>query len=192
MFNNQNKIWQKTLEESLEIRQGLLSDDEFKDNFAKACELLLTCRIAGGTIYMAGNGGSACDAMHFYEELVGRYSKERVGIKAQHMMDPGYLTCWTNDYKYDTVFSRQVETHCESNDLLVVLTTSGNSANIIKAIQAAQNKHIPTILLTGRDGGQAKQLASVSLVVPTERTDRIQEVHITLIHSFCEFLEQDL
>ena len=192
MFQNQLKIWEQSLEESLAIRQALISDDDFKDSFSKACELLLTCRIAGGTIYMAGNGGSACDAMHFYEELVGRYSKERVGIKAQHLMDAGYLTCWTNDYNYETVFSRQIETHCESKDLLIVLTTSGNSANILKAIQAAKAKNVPVVLLTGKDGGKAKQVASVSLVVPAERTDRIQEVHITLIHSFCEFLEQDL
>lgn len=187
-----DNIFNNAMDESVLIRQHLLLDSSFKEEFKRACELLLSARITSGTIYSCGNGGSACDAMHFTEELVARYSKERIGIKAMHFMDSSTVTCWANDYSYDSVYSRQVETFCSKNDVLVVLSTSGNSKNIINAIKAAKLKSVPVIYLGGKDGGEAKKLADISLVVPTTRTDRIQEIHITLIHAFCEFIEQDL
>ena len=185
-------ILSSALENSVSLREQLLRDPLFADVFEKACEVMLATRISGGTIYVCGNGGSACDAIHFVEELVARYSKERPGIKAQHFMDPGVVTCWCNDYNYETVFSRQVETFCTSKDVLVALSTSGNSKNILNALKASKQTKTPSILLSGRDGGEAKSISDLPLVVPHDRTDRIQEVHITLLHAFCEFLEQDL
>lgn len=181
-----------TLEDAISLRQQIFKDSGFQENFSEACALLLKVRNQKGCIYSCGNGGSACDAMHFNEELVARYKKERIGIKAQHFMDSGVLSCWSNDYNYESIFSRQVDTFCTANDCLVCLSTSGNSKNIIKALQHAREKGTSSILLAGGNGGESKEIADISLIVPHHRTDRIQEIHITLIHAFCEFLEQDL
>ena len=105
-------------------------------------------------------------------------------------MDPGYLTCWANDYEYETVFSRQVETFCTSQDLLVLITTSGNSKNILQAYAAAQAKGCPVIILTGKDGGKIAKLSNDCIVIPTSMTEHVQEAHITLIHIFCEMIER--
>ena len=190
-MNQIDKIFNSALEDSVSLRNNLLLDVNFRKEFKRACEVLLATRLTGGTIYACGNGGSACDAMHFTEELVARYAKERIGFKAQHFMDVGTMTCWANDYSYETIFSRQVETFCTSKDVLIVFTTSGNSANILNALRIAKEKMVPSIFLGGKDGGKAKNLADISLIVPANRTDRIQELHITLVHCFCEFLELD-
>ncbi len=192
MIKNAKPLLMGALEQSVTVKKELTVDLNFQNSFQLAAELLLATRIAGGTIYICGNGGSACDAMHFNEELVARYAKERKGIKSQHFMDMSTITCWGNDYSFETIFSRQVETFCTNQDVLVVISTSGNSKNILAALKAAKEKKVPTILLTGKDGGIAKTVADISLIVPCERTDRIQEVHILAIHAFCEFLEQDM
>lgn len=183
-------IFLTALEKSISIRQTMLGDEKFLANFLQAAEILREVKDSGGTVYACGNGGSACDAMHFTEELVGRFSKERPGIKAQHLMDIGTITCWANDYNYENIFSRQVETFCSKQDVLVVFTTSGNSKNILQALRTAKNSGTPSIFLGGKDGGEAKNLADIALIVPeAATTDRIQEIHITLVHAFCEFLE---
>ncbi len=147
---------------------------------------------AGGRIYAAGNGGSTCDAMHFTEELVARYDRERPGIAAQHLCDVGTITCWANDYSFDSVFSRQVETLVTNRDALVVFSTSGNSRNILAALEAAAKKGAVTIALLGKGGGKAKSLAKIALVVESDVTAHIQEAHITIVHILCEGLERKL
>lgn len=154
--------------------------------------LLLTTVSSGGTLFTCGNGGSSCDAMHFVEECVARYSKERPGIKAQHLIDAATITCWANDYNFEEIFERQVSTLASEKDLLIVFSTSGNSANILKALEAAKQKNCKTVALLGKNGGQAKALADVSLVVNSEKTAHIQEAHITLVHIFIEQLENRL
>ncbi|MCL4142152.1 UNVERIFIED_CONTAM: hypothetical protein GTU68_028180 [Idotea baltica] len=127
--------------------------------------------------------------MHFTEELVARYKSNRPGYKAMHFMDPGTITCWSNDYEYESAFERQVETFCTDKDILMGISTSGNSANILKAIEKAKEKNCFTIVLMGKDGGITKGKADLELIVPSNATERIQEIHIMLIHLFCEFLE---
>jgi len=184
---------QKTITEflknSISTKQQMLDDSSLLAQIEESASEIKKRVANGGTVYICGNGGSACDAMHFAEELVARYKRERPGIKAMHLLDSGVLSCWSNDYSYDTVFERQVETFCNDNDILVAISTSGNSSNVLKAVEAAKKKSSYTIGLTGRGGGELASLCDQGLIIPSDETDRIQEAHITLIHIFCELLE---
>lgn len=185
-----DQIIRKFLTDSAEIKLALARDEAVVSQIVAASELLLKVVERGGTIYVCGNGGSACDGMHFVEELVARYKRERPGIKAQHLMDPAVLTCWGNDYSFESVFARQVQTLCNERDVLVVLSTSGNSKNILAAVKTAYEVGCPVIALSGRTGGAlAKMPVEAMINIPADTTDRIQESHITLIHIFCEILE---
>lgn len=143
----------------------------------------------GGGIFSCGNGGSACEAMHLTEELVARYKMHRPGIKAFHLCDSGILTCWANDYAYDDVFSRQVEALMGPKDLLFALTSSGNSPNLIKAMNTAKSRGISTIALSGKGGGEIATIADISLVVASENTAQVQECQLSIIHVICSELE---
>ena len=147
---------------------------------------------AGNRLYACGNGGSACDAMHLVEELVARYKRERPGLPAHHLIDGATLTCWANDYDWDSVFQRQVETLVRPGDVLVALSTSGNSMNVIRAVEAAHARGAVTLGLLGRDGGRLAALCTQAIVVPAQATERIQEGHITIIHLLCELVERTL
>lgn len=147
---------------------------------------------AGNRLYACGNGGSACDAMHLVEELVARYKRDRPGLPAHHLLDAATLTCWSNDYDFATVFSRQVEAMVRPGDILVAISTSGNSPNVLAAVEAGNARGAVTVGLTGRDGGRMRGLCAESLVVPAQATERIQEGHITLIHLICELVERTL
>ncbi len=147
---------------------------------------------AGGTIFACGNGGSACDAMHFVEECVARYSKERPGIKAMHLGDPGIVSCWANDYSFDGIFERQIQTFAGENDILFAFSTSGNSENILRALKAANEKGCHSVAMLGKQGGAAKSMARTSLIVDSDNTARIQEAHITAVHVIVEILENRL
>jgi D-sedoheptulose 7-phosphate isomerase len=147
---------------------------------------------AGGRLYACGNGGSACDAMHLVEELVARYRRERPGLPAHHLLDAATLTCWTNDYEFRTVFSRQVEAMARSGDTLVAISTSGNSPNVVEALRAAGERGVVRIGLTGAGGGEMDALCEHLVRVPSAATERIQESHITVIHIFCELVEREL
>ena len=117
MIKNAKSFLTGALEQSILVKKEATANVEFQNSFQLAAELLLATRIAGGTIYICGNGGSACDAMHFNEELVARYAKERKGIRSHHLMDMSTITCWGNDYSFETIFSRQVETFCTKQDV---------------------------------------------------------------------------
>jgi D-sedoheptulose 7-phosphate isomerase len=147
---------------------------------------------AGGRLYACGNGGSACDAMHLVEELVARYKRERPGLPAHHLMDGATLTCWANDYDFESAFERQVEAMVRPGDVLVALSTSGNSRNVLRAVEAAHARGAVTLGLTGRDGGRLAERCTHALVVPAQATERIQEGHITVIHLLCELVERAL
>ena len=180
------------LRASSELKGRMAGDAELLAAIERSANLLLEVSRAGGTLYVCGNGGSACDSMHFVEELVARYRRERPGIRARHLLDPAILSCWANDYEYETVFSRQVETLCGEKDALFIITTSGKSGNILRAAEAARKQGTKVIGLLGKKGGPALGLCDVGIVVPADATDRIQEAHITIIHILCDVLETTL
>ncbi|MCY2959279.1 MAG: SIS domain-containing protein [Planctomycetota bacterium] len=147
----------------------------------------------GGTLLACGNGGSMCDAMHFAEEWTGRFRKDRAALPAIAFSDPSQLTCIANDFGFDEVFARSVEAYGRPGDLLVAITTSGGSPNILKALQKARSKGLKTVGLLGKGGGQALELCDVAIVVPLATTsDRIQEVHIKVLHIAIEAVEREL
>jgi D-sedoheptulose 7-phosphate isomerase len=138
-----------------------------------------------------GNGGSMCDAMHFAEELSGRYRNNRPALAAVSISDPSHLSCVANDYGYDHVFSRYIEALGQTGDVLLGISTSGNSKNVLLAVEAAKAKGIQTIVLTGKDGGQLAGLADLEIRAPfSPYADRAQEIHIKVIHSFILGIEQ--
>jgi D-sedoheptulose 7-phosphate isomerase len=154
--------------------------------------LVTECFRAGGRLYACGNGGSACDAMHLAEELVARYRRDRPGLPAQHLLDAPTLTCWSNDYDFDSAFARQVSAWMRPGDVLVAISTSGNSTNVLHAAEAARVRGGLVVGLTGRDGGRLVERCDEALVVPSNATERIQEAHIAVIHLICELVEDAL
>ena len=147
----------------------------------------------GGTIYLFGNGGSAADAQHIAAELVGRFSKNRPPLKAVALTtDTSILTALGNDFGFETVFERQVDAFVSSKDVVIGITTSGNSKNVLRALKRAKEKGALTVVFTGGDGGKAKEFGDYTFIVPSFETPRIQECHITLGHTLCELIEKIL
>jgi D-sedoheptulose 7-phosphate isomerase len=177
--------------ESIEAKQ--LAMGALSPAIATAAEKIVQSLIADGKILACGNGGSAADAQHFAAEMVGRFERERPGLPAIALTtDSSALTAIANDYDFDLVFSKQVHALGRAGDILVAISTSGNSANVISAIHAAHDRHMTVIAFTGRDGGQIADLLTgddVHLCVPHPRTARIQEVHITAIHAMCDAVD---
>jgi D-sedoheptulose 7-phosphate isomerase len=147
---------------------------------------------AGNRLYACGNGGSACDAMHLVEELVARYKRDRPGLPAHHLLDAATLTCWSNDFDFASAFRRQVEALARPGDVMVAISTSGGSPNVLQAAEAARAAGVTVIGLSGRGGGALRALSDECLVVPADATERIQEGPITLIHLLCELVERTL
>jgi len=146
-----------------------------------------------GKIISCGNGGSMCDAMHFAEELSGRYRNNRKALAAVSISDPSHISCVANDYGYDFVFSRYVEGLGHSQDVLLGISTSGNSKNVILAVEAAKAIGMKTIVLTGKDGGKLAEIADLEIRAPhSEYADRAQEIHIKVIHSLIDGIERTL
>jgi D-sedoheptulose 7-phosphate isomerase len=179
----------EALEESARVKQALV---EQAPEIVRVAERITDAFRAGNRLYACGNGGSACDAMHLVEELVARYKRDRPGLPAHHLVDGPTLTCWSNDYDFATAFQRQVETLVRPGDVLLVLSTSGNSPNILLAAEAGRQRGALVIGLSGRDGGRLRQVCDECLIVPAWATERIQEAHITIIHAFCEVIERRL
>lgn len=149
--------------------------------------------ISGGTIFWCGNGGSAADSQHLAAELVGRFKKDREPLRSISLTtDTSVITCVSNDYSYDSIFSRQIEALCRPGDILIGITTSGNSANIRKAFESAKKNDIKTISFLGKDGGYCKNLADYSILIPSNDTARIQEMHILIGHILCELVEKEM
>ncbi|MGH7458668.1 MAG: D-sedoheptulose-7-phosphate isomerase [Longimicrobiaceae bacterium] len=144
---------------------------------------------AGGRLYACGNGGSACDAVHLAEELVARYQRERPGLPAHHLIDGPTLTCWSNDYDFAGVFERQVRAMVRSGDVLVAISTSGNSPNVLRAAGAARELGAKVVGLSGRSGGELAALCHHCVRVPSGDTARVQEGHAAVIHLLCELIE---
>ena len=146
---------------------------------------------SGGRLLSCGNGGSMCDAMHFAEEWTGRFRRDRSALPALAFSDPSQLTCIANDFGYDEVFARQVEANGRAGDLLVAISTSGNSPNVLRAVEAAREREITTVGLLGKGGGALLERVDIPIVVPrAETSDRIQEIHIKVLHIAIEAVER--
>ncbi|TAH24681.1 MAG: D-sedoheptulose 7-phosphate isomerase [Cytophagales bacterium] len=181
----------KELEEAQILLTQFISSEENIQKIQSAAELMANSLKGGGKIISCGNGGSCCDAMHFAEELSGRYRENRPALAAISISDISHVSCVSNDYGYEEVFSRYLSAIGNKNDVLLAISTSGNSPNIIKAIQEAKNKNMLVIGLTGKEGGAMKDLCDIAIIVPHHRyADRIQEIHIKIIHIFIYLIEE--
>ncbi|MBY0308187.1 MAG: SIS domain-containing protein [Phycisphaerales bacterium] len=169
---------------------ALLADKPTLDACTAACTTMAVSLKTGGKVMICGNGGSSCDANHFAEELTGRFRADRPPIAALACTDAGHITCTANDYGFDHVFSRWVLALGKPGDVLIVLSTSGNSANIVKAVDAAKERGMQTVALLGKSGGALKGKCLHEIVVPGATSDRIQELHMLILHAWCEGIEK--
>ncbi len=171
------------LQEASDILNTFISDERNIDSIEESVALLSASIANGGKAISCGNGGSMSDAMHFAEELTGRFRNDRPSLAAISISDPSYLTCVGNDYGYDSIFSRFIEGVGKEGDVLLAISTSGNSANVVKAIGAARAKGMKVIGLTGKDGGKMAGLCDVEIRAPhSTYADHAQEIHIKVIH----------
>jgi D-sedoheptulose 7-phosphate isomerase len=181
------------LAEAQNVLALFLNDAENLDRIAAAAKLMAESVKGEGKILSCGNGGSMCDAMHFAEELTGRYRNDRPAIPAIAISDASHLSCVANDYGYEFVFSRYVEALGQPGDVLLGISTSGNSPNVLQAAQAARRRGMKVVSLTGKDGGKLAALSDVEIRVPHfSYADRIQEIHIKVIHILILLIEQHL
>jgi D-sedoheptulose 7-phosphate isomerase len=178
------------LQEAQALLTKVLADEALLAEVDRAGDILVGCLKSGGKILSAGNGGSHCDAMHFSEELSGRYRDNRPALGALAISDPSHITCVGNDYGFEFIFSRQVEALGRAGDVFFGISTSGNSANILAAARAAKERGMQVILLMGKDGGKMRGLADAEIIVPHfGYADRIQEIHIKFIHALIDHVE---
>jgi D-sedoheptulose 7-phosphate isomerase len=178
------------LYESAEVKKAVA--DTLADKILEAINIARTSYQNGGKILLMGNGGSAADAQHIAAEFIGRYKKERRPVAAIALtVDSSILTCIGNDYGYDAVFSRQVEGLAKKEDVVIAISTSGNSENVIRGVEKAREIGAQTIGLLGNQGGKLKDKVDLAIVVPSNNTARIQEAHITIGHIICEILDED-
>lgn len=181
------------LQEAQQVLNHFVSDKQNLALIQQAALLISESFKQGGKVLSCGNGGSHCDAMHFAEELTGRYRENRPGYPAIAISDVSHLSCVSNDFGYEYVFSRYVEAVGQKGDVLFGLSTSGNSKNVLNAIKAAKEKGMKVIAMTGKDGGQMAGLADVEIRVPHFRyADRIQEIHIKVIHILMMLIEFEM
>lgn len=187
-----DQVWKNSLSEAQDSLSTFISNKKNLELCSQFSQALVETLQKNGNVFSCGNGGSHCDAMHFAEELTGRYRKNRRALGALALGDASHTTCVSNDYGFDHVFQRQLEGLGRKGDLLIGLSTSGNSKNVILAFQAAKKMGIKTVGLLGRDGGELGKIADLAIVAPGANSDRIQEIHIKLIHIVIETLERQL
>lgn len=179
--------------EAASVLDKFLADPANVQAVEQAAAFMSYCLKQGNKIISCGNGGSMCDAMHFAEELTGRFRDDRRPIAALSISDPSHLTCVGNDHGFEYVFSRFVQAHGQDGDVLLAISTSGNSPNVLRAAEIARDKGMHVIALTGKDGGKLAELCTVEIRVPHHGyADRIQEIHIKVIHAFIDHIEQAL
>jgi len=183
---------QDSLREAQDALNTFVSDKDLLLRIDQFVDLLTNAFNSGNKIYSAGNGGSHCDAMHFAEEWTGRYRKDRRPLPALAFADPSHMSCVSNDYGFEHIFERMVEAFGEKGDIFLGITTSGNSPNILLAAEAAKKKGMKVVGLLGKDGGKMKSLCDIPIIVPGKTTDRIQELHIKIIHIVIECTERNL
>ena len=181
------------LKEARQVLEQFIADPKNLESIEKAGIILVDTFKQGNKVISCGNGGSMCDAMHFAEELSGRFREDRKAFPAISISDPSYISCVANDYGYEQVFSRYIEAIGNKGDVLLAISTSGNSANIINAINAALLKGMKVIGLTGKNGGKMATLCDIEIRAPhTQYADRAQEIHIKIIHSLIHYVEASM
>ncbi|MFM9026413.1 MAG: D-sedoheptulose 7-phosphate isomerase [Bacteroidota bacterium] len=188
-----SEMVKSNLDESAKILNDFGADESKVSAIVRAATLMIDCIRNGGKIISCGNGGSMCDAMHFAEELTGRFRNDRKALPAVSISDPSHISCVGNDYGFEFVFSRYVEAVGCNGDMLLAITTSGNSVNVLKAAEVAHKKGMKVIGLTGKDGGSLASLCDVEIRVPHMGfADRTQEMHIKVIHCMIQAIEEGL
>ena len=189
--SNKIKIIKRNLNEHLKTIQ--LIGQDLIEKISKSSEIMSKSLKNGGTIFWCGNGGSASDSMHLSAELIGRLKKNRIPLRSISLSsNPATITCISNDFGFENLFSRQIQALGKKDDILVSISTSGNSKNIIKAINQAKVNKLKTISLLGNKGGKCRGKSNIDLIVNSKSTARIQEVHITIGQIICELIEKDL
>jgi len=183
----------KQIADQFQEASEILTKFNTSENFSKiatAGQIIVDSINNGGKVISCGNGGSMCDAMHFAEELTGRYRNDRKAIPALSISDASHISCVGNDYGYDSIFSRYLEALGNNGDVLLAISTSGNSKNVLNAIDVAKSKGMKVIGLTGKDGGKMAELCDIEIRAPhSEYADRAQEIHIKVIHSLIGYIE---
>lgn len=180
------------LEENIRLVNYFLSDRKGKETLERVSQLLSESFRAGHKVLICGNGGSACDAMHFAEEFTGRFLKARKALPVISLTDAGHLTCVANDMGFEEVFARGVEAYGVKGDWLISLSTSGNSPNVLRALEEANSKDLHTFSLLGKSGGKMAGLSEYEIIIPGTTPDRIQEVHMLILHMLIELVERQL
>jgi|SRR5450432_1687827 D-sedoheptulose 7-phosphate isomerase len=182
----------KIISESISVKKIILSDEVMLNNIVQVVQDIVNAFKSGNRVYFAGNGGSAADAQHLAAEFSGRFYTDRLALPAEALhCNTSYLTAVANDYSYDEIYARLIRGIANSGDVLVGLSTSGNSANIVKAFETAREKKVITIGFTGQTGGKMKSLSDYLFNVPSKDTPRIQESHILIGHIVCELVEKE-
>ena len=180
----------KTIEEKKNLL-SILENTDYIQRLVEVGDVMVETLKSQHKILTAGNGGSAADAQHFTGEIVGRFLKERAALPSISLcVDPVVMTCISNDYGFEKSIARQLEGVGQPGDFFMGISTSGNSANIIEAVKSASERGIKTLVLSGRDGGQLKELCDYALIVPSDITARIQEIHTFTIHMLCQYIEE--
>ena len=188
-----HELIRERIQDSIKVKQSLLENSVLLNAVSDLADEIVRCIRNGGKLVLCGNGGSASDALHFAGEIVGRFQKERSPWPAVVLnADVATMTAIANDYSYDEVFSRQAEAHVTDKDIFIGISTSGNSKNVMKAVEVSRKKGAKTAALLGKDGGKIAPMVDYALVVPCNTTARVQESHICLIHILCEIAENIL
>jgi D-sedoheptulose 7-phosphate isomerase len=183
-------LMRNRIERSIEVKKMLLLDANFQDSVANVAVKIVESLRAGGKVFFFGNGGSAADAQHLTAEFTGRYLRERAALPALALsVNSSSVTAIGNDYGFDLVFARQLEALGKPGDVAVAISTSGNSRNVVRALEVAKSRSIYAVALTGASGGKMKSVADCAICIPSEETPRIQECHILTGHLICEIVE---
>lgn len=184
---------QHIIEDSIVTKQAIVDEQTLMHTAGKIANAITTCYRNGGKVLFCGNGGSAADAQHLAAELSGRFYFDRPPLDAEALhVNSSYVTAVANDYTYDEIYSRYVNGVGKKGDVLIGISTSGNSENILRALKVAKSKEMVTVAMTGESGGKMKDVVDFLLNVPSTDTPRIQEAHIMLGHIFCQIVEEDL